>query len=611
MDIPADHVPEAHGLAAAFTDILRRRARQQPGRLLYTFLLDGEADEVSITYGELDRQARAVAALLRSLGGPGERTLLLYPPGLEYIAAFFGCLYAGMIAVPAYPPRSERTLPRLQSIVADSQSTIALSTTPLLSTLERIFANTPQMRRLKWVSTSGLDESQAESWQQTEVTGDTVAFLQYTSGSTARPKGVMLTHRNLIHNSELISRAYRTSSESVGVSWLPPYHDMGLIGQILNPLYNGARMVLMSPGAFLQRPYRWLRAISAYRATHSGGPNFAYELCARKITPEQRETLNLSQWRVAFNGAEPIRRETLSLFAGTFAPCGFRREAFHPCYGLAEATLMVSCKSKSGPPAVKTVRAAALEQNRVAEALTIDDGARVLVGSGQTLLEQRIVIADPETLSRCRPDEVGEVWVSGPSVARGYWNLPEETERTFNAYLSDTGEGPFLRTGDLGFLHHEQLFVTGRIKDLIIVYGRNLYPQDIEMSAERSHPALRHGCGAAFSVPVNGEEQLVVVQELEFRQRPNLAEVSKAIRRAVAEEHGIQLHDVVLLKPGSIPKTSSGKIQRHACKTGFLAGTLEVAADGRPTRNPARVERALIQQPSEMEGRHGGPTANI
>jgi acyl-CoA synthetase (AMP-forming)/AMP-acid ligase II len=579
-------------------ELLRRRALGQPDELAYTFLVDGETKEVHLTYEEVDRQARAIGALLQSLVKTGERALLLYPSGLEYVAAFLGCLYAGVVAVPVYPPdpvRLERTLPRFRAIANDARPSVALTTSPILSMVESLFTMEPDFQAMHWLATDNLDDDLAAEWRDPEVNSDSLAFLQYTSGSTAAPKGVMVSHGNILHNERTIQQAFGHTEKSTVFGWLPLYHDMGLIGNVLQPLYIGARCILMSPLDFLQRPFRWLQAISRYQARTSGGPNFAYDLCVRKITPEQRATLDLSSWEVAYNGAEPIRRETLERFAATFEPCGFHREALYPCYGLAEATLFVSGGLKSAPPIFHTVQGAALERNRVVAVSPEDEEAQTLVGSGRTWTDQKIVIVDPESLTRLPPDRVGEVWVSGANVARGYWNLTRETERTFRAYLADTGEGPFLRTGDLGFLKDGELFITGRLKDLIIIDGRNHYPQDIELTVEKSHPALRPGCCAAFSVDVGGKERLVVVTEVDRRYKPErrpgqvepgsdsapglssgAEEIIKTIRQAVAEYHDVRAYDVLLLKAGSMPKTSSGKIQRHACRADFLAGVLDV-----------------------------------
>ncbi len=568
-------------------DLLGYRAQNQSGQTAYTFLQGGETESGRLTYQELDRQARGIATYLQSLGAIGERALLLYPPSLEFIAAFFGCLYAGVVAVPAYLPRRNQNMSRLQAIVADAQPMVALTTTSLLANIERRFTKNLELAAMRWLTTDSIARDLAETWQELEVNNDTLAFLQYTSGSTGTPNGVMVSHGNLLHNSASIHKCFGHTPNSRGLIWLPPYHDMGLIGGVLQPLYGGFPVTLMSPVDFLQKPFRWLQAISRYQATTSGGPNFAYDLCLRKIKPKQREILDLSSWEVAFTGAEPIRAQTLEQFARYFAPCGFRMEAFYPCYGMAETTLIVSGGLKTAPPVVQRVERAGLEQNRMVAARG-EEGARTIVGCGQSLSDQKVVIVDPESLTQCRDEQVGEIWVSGPSVAQGYWNRHEETEVTFRAYLADTGvseagrsPGPFLRTGDLGFLQDGELFITGRIKDVIIIRGQNHYPQDIELTVENSHPALRLGCGAAFGVEVKGSERLVVVQEVErsYLRKLDVNEVVGNIRQAVAAQHELQVYAAVLVKPGSIPKTSSGKIRRHASRAAFLTGSLNVVED--------------------------------
>jgi acyl-CoA synthetase (AMP-forming)/AMP-acid ligase II len=598
-------------------DLLRWRGTHQSERLAYTFLVDGESVESRLTYGELDRQARTIGATLQQMGATGERVLLLYPAGLEYIAAFFGCLYAGAIAVPAYPPRLNRSLERVEAIVADAQASLALTTTALMSKTGQWFTETPALATLHWRATDKMTSEVEDTWHAPDINRETLAFLQYTSGSTGSPKGVMLSHRNLLHNVHMIQSAFEHTEQSIGVGWLPLYHDMGLIGNVLQPLYVGFPCILMSPVAFLQRPVRWLQAISHYRATGSGGPNFAYDLCVRKITPAQRATLDLSCWEMAFNGAEPIRQDTLERFAQAFVSCGFRREAFYPCYGLAEATLLVSGGMKAAPPVMHTVHKAFLEDHQVAVPCVGTTNAQSLVGCGQALSdEQRIVIVDPKSHTLCPSGRIGEIWVASPSIAQGYWNRPTETVETFQAYLADTGEGPFLRTGDLGFFHAGELFVTGRLKDVIIIRGSNHYPQDIEATVERSHPSLRPNCGAAFAIEVAGEERLVVVQEVERRQQPasphfperrhadvepgfepaqtqklDLNEVISKMRQAVAEEHGLQAYAILLLRAGSLPKTSSGKVQRHACRAAYLDRSLLVVGGSpvsfAPSHRPA------------------------
>ncbi|WP_414529157.1 amino acid adenylation domain-containing protein [Nodularia chucula] len=569
---------EASSSCFTFVDVLRLRSSIHPDRDAFTFLLDGETEKVTLTYQELDRRSRRVAAQLQALGLSGERALLLYPAGLDFLVAFLGCLYAKVVAVTAYPPRNQRNTPRIKAISTDAQAAIALTTTEILPTVQSLITEKTDLKSLQWLTTDNLVEGIEDSWQEPSIDQDTLAFLQYTSGSTGTPKGVMISHGNLLHNADTTYQFMEHSPASKFVTWLPMYHDMGLIGGILQPLYGGFPSIIMPPPSFLQRPYRWLQAISQYKGTTSGGPNFAYDLCTQKITAEQKATLDLSSWSVAFNGAEPIRHDTLERFAAAFAECGFQKEAFYPCYGMAETTLMVSGVEKAKSPIIKTIQKSALESHQVIDSSAQDEDGYHFVSCGRIIPEQKVVIANPETLSSCQPNEIGEIWVSGPSVAQGYWNREQETAETFQAYLSDTGEKPFLRTGDLGFLHNDELFITGRAKDLIIIRGRNLYPQDIELTAERSHPSLRSGAVAAFTVEINNEERLIIVQELEFRAKPNLEEVISAIRQGITEEYEVQVYAVVLIKPGSIPKTSSGKIQRRATRAQFQNGELNVVA---------------------------------
>jgi amino acid adenylation domain-containing protein len=565
--------------ASTLVALLRNRALQDADHTAYSFLVDGETEAVSLTYAELDRRARAIAATLQTQMASGERALLLYPPGLDYIAGFFGCLYAGIVAVPAYPPRSDRMLPHLQSIAADVRPAAILTTTALHSTLDRLVPAGASLGAPRWLDTTHLEQGSEAGWQEPRIGDSSLAFIQYTSGSTRTPKGVMLSHGNLLHNQALIQRAFGHTERTIVVGWLPLYHDMGLIGNVLQPLFLGIPCILMSPLHFLQRPIRWLQAISRSRATSSGGPNFAYELCVRKIPPEQRATLDLSSWQVAFNGAEPVQAGTLDRFSTAFECAGFRREAFYPCYGLAEATLLVAGRGRHALPIIRIFATTSLTDGQAREIDFSGAEVRPLVGYDSTLLDQHVLIVQPEATTTCSPGQIGEIWVSGPSVAQGYWGRPEETAATFHAGLVDTGAGPFLRTGDLGFLHDGALFVTGRLKDLIIIRGRNHYPQDIELTVEQSHPSLRAGCGAAFTVEADGEERLVVVQEVERQYRRLDGDaVAGAIRRAVAEQHEVQVYAVVLIKTGGIAKTTSGKIKRHDCRAQFLAGSLDVIA---------------------------------
>ncbi|MCY1041774.1 AMP-binding protein [Corallococcus sp. bb12-1] len=552
---------------------------------LYTFLGEVDGDETVLSAFELDARARRIAAALQARGAVGERVLLLYPPGLDYVAGFFGCLYAGAVAVPAYPPdpmRLERTLPRLRAIIQDAQASVVLTTSGILELSDFVFEQAPDFRALHWMATDALPEGGERDWRTPDVGAQSLAFLQYTSGSTGTPKGVMLTNANLLHNLGLISGAFQVRRDSVGVIWLPPYHDMGLIGGILQPLSAGFPVALMSPMAFLQKPLRWLQAVSRFRGTISGGPNFAFELCARRATPEDVASLDLSSWEVAFCGAEPIRAATLERFAEVFGPSGFRREAFYPCYGLAEGTLIVTGEVKGRGVRVHPLEDAALARGLAVVGAQDAAGVRSHIGCGTTLAEQRVLVVEPDSLVPRAPGQVGEIWVSGASVAQGYWRKPELSESTFHARPAGVVEGPeYLRTGDLGVLTEDgQLLVTGRRKDLIILRGRNLYPQDVEGVIERADSRVRAGSVAAFSVETTSGEALAVVAEvgrdLADADATVLAAVANGLRQALARELEVQTHTVALLPPGAVPKTSSGKIQRFACRAALVSGELSV-----------------------------------
>ncbi|MDJ0592397.1 MAG: AMP-binding protein, partial [Pleurocapsa sp. MO_226.B13] len=556
-------------------DRLQEQGSRQPDKRAFTFLADGETEIDSLTYRQLNNKAKAIATVLQSHQARGQRALLLYQPGLDFITAFLGCLYAGVVAVPVYPPRANRTVERLGAIVADASASLALTTESIRDQVADKFAHHHATEKIKFIATDTFELDLAQSWQHPDISTDSLAFLQYTSGSTGKPKGVMVSHGNIMANSLTIDRCFQNNREHTAVAWLPPYHDMGLIGCIIQPMYVGLSMYLMAPVTFLQRPYRWLQAISRYRGVTNGGPNFAYDLCVDRITPEQKATLDLSCWELAFSGAEPVRAETIARFSDYFRDCGFDRAAFYPCYGMAESTLMITGGDKYKQPAIASFDSKALEQNR-AVAPSNEENKVTLVSSGRNIPEQSIVIVNPDTLARCPDGEIGEIWAKSDSVAQGYWNLPELTSHSFNAVLADTQEAGWLRTGDLGFLRDGELFVTGRLKDLIIIHGRNYYPHDLELTADKAHEAIRAGNSAAFAVDIAGKEQLVITLEIQrtHLRQLDVEEVTKAIRKAIALHHELQTHAIVLLKTGSIPKTSSGKIQRHACKAGYLDGSL-------------------------------------
>jgi amino acid adenylation domain-containing protein/thioester reductase-like protein len=560
---------------ATLVDMLRLRAKLSGAARVYSFLHDDEPRE-SLTFGELDRRARAVAQGLRAHVAPGDRVLLLFPPGLDYTIAFYGCLYAGCVAVPAFPPddgRVRRGGERLAVIVADAGARLALSTRSVLDsgTIARVL---PELPALPSDELAGGDPT---AWQEPPTGSGGLALLQYTSGSTSSPRGVMLTHRNMLHNAEIQRRAWRLSSASVGVSWLPLYHDLGVITCLVQPIFSGFAATMMSPASFMRRPLSWLQAISEERGTFAGGPNFAFDLCVRKTTAAQRAALDLSTWDRAFNGAEPIRPETLREFAEAFAPSGFRANAMYPCYGLAEANF-VSGGLGDAAPIVTRVDREQLANGCAVRAAPDSPAERVraVVGCGTWQDEQHVCVVDPETRELREDGVEGEIWLGGPSVAEGYWGRSEESADSFGARLANGTEGTYFRTGDLGFVLDGELHVAGRLKDLLIVRGRNHHPQDIERTVQAAHPALRPGCGVAFSIDGAGEERLVIVQEVEGELDTD--QLFADLRQHIAEQHDLSLYAAALVRPGTIPKTTSGKLQRRACRQAFLENTLDIVA---------------------------------
>jgi len=568
-------------------DRLLTRASSHATQRLHTFLSEGETEAGHLTYETLDRHARAIAVDLQRKIGEGERALLLYPPGLDFICAFFGCLYAGIVAIPAPLPhraRLQRSLPRLQCLIEDSGTSLVLTDTAHLPELEALAF----LAGLSILATDGQppDEHEAGEWREPCINEDTLAYLQYTSGSTSEPKGVMVRHGDLFRHCGHTARAWGYGPDSVAATWLPHFHDYGLVDGIIQPLFTGIPVYMMSPVAFVVRPERWLKAISHYGVTHSQAPNFGYELCVQRIKPAERERLNLGRWTTASTGAEPVSINTIERFSEVFKQSGFERSAFYPAYGLAEATLLVTTKQHQKPPGALRLDASALEAHEVVEACAGYDQGRTcsVVSCGPPIGETQIAIVDPKTRRRVAAQQVGEIWVSSASMAPGYWQRKEESEHTFRAHLLDEqGEGPFLRTGDLGFIQDGELYVTGRIKDIIIIRGRNHYPQDIELTMAGSHPALRPGFGAAFGLEIGGQERLIVTQEVrpQFLEDIDIADVVGEIREAVSEEHEIQVYDAVLVRAGSIPMTSSGKIQRSECRQRFVEGRLDLLVNTR------------------------------
>jgi len=553
---------------------LRHWAEERSDAVAFTVLLDGEETATHLTYGDLDRRGRAIAAKLTSLRLRGERAVLSFPPGLDFICAFVGCLYGGVVPVPAYPPRRNRNIKRIRTILDDAEAKVALSNSAVISRVQRMLGHDPFLGQLPWLAIDEIASDLADEWEMPSISDESLAFLQYTSGSTSDPRGVMVTHANMKHNSRLIAEAFELSPSTRTLNWLPTHHDMGLFGGVIVPLFVGCSSMHMSPMAVLQKPARWLNAITRYGITVSGGPDFVYALCNESITPEQCERLDLRTWEVAFNGAEPVRSKTLNDFTEKFGAYGFRGEAHYPCYGMAENSLIIAGGSKSCRPEQGAFDGHSLRKGTVIPRET-DKSNGCLVSCGRALGGQLVKIVDPATRALLSDGGIGEIWVQGASVGKGYWNQSKTTEETFHAHPSDGAVGPFLRTGDLGFIHNGELFVTGRLKDLIIIRGVNHYPQDIEMVAENTSKRLRPRSAAAFTVD---DERLIVVCEVDRYREENWHDVIEEMRRAVTFELDLGPNGIILVRPGTIPKTTSGKIRRQACRNEFLEGTLQVVA---------------------------------
>lgn len=555
-------------------DIVQWRATKQPTETVYVFLANGETIAAHLTYAELDANARAVAACLQDRWAPGERALLIYPAGLAFIVAFFGCLYTGVIPIPACPPRrhklSDKNLQRLAAIIQDAEPALVLAPSETIAQLSSFLPDLPDLQKPTWLAHEAMTTDLTATYHNVPGQCSDLAFLQYTSGTTAQPKGVMITHgalhEQLAYYRQRAGTAWQQGSM---VGWLPHYHDYGLIGFILSAVYLGVPYHFMAPEAFVQRPINWLKAISCFRATYTGGPNFAYDLCSKMIEPAACQGVDLRSLQIVSVSAEPIFAQTLQRFIAAFQPFGLNPHAFLPSYGLAEAVLCVS--SQQGVVA-KSFCVTALQCNRVKRA---PSNGRVLVSCGQPLQGQEILIVDPETKRQTAGEEVGEIWVGGKSLAKGYWQRPLASEQTFASRLGDSAQGPYLRTGDLGFQHEGHLFITGRLKDMIIVRGQNYAPQDIEATVQAVSPALRYQGGAVFLVHEANEEHLIVVQELDRHYRDDRRALCFSVRAAIAEGHGLSLAAIELIVPFSLPKTTSGKIQRHQCRTAFQNRTLK------------------------------------
>jgi len=546
---------------------------------LYIFLGDGENESAKDTYAEVISKAKAIAAVLQESGKKGDHVLLLFPPGNEFMISFFASILAGMVAIPAYPPRKRKLDPRFLSILNDAKPNFILGTDTIVSELLQADLGDADLGQIQIVRYESVDLQRDELWTNPGVTKGDIALLQYTSGSTGKPKGVMVSHWTMIHNLECIRQSFGFDDNLIMSSWLPSFHDMGLIGSLIEPAYAGGTVVYMPPVSFIKSPLNWLKIITNYKATCAGAPNFAYDFCAEKIREEVIESLDLSSLSILYNGSEPIRKKTLEKFQSTFASVGFALSQFFPVYGMAETVLLMSGGDYKAKPVHINVDIKSLENNKV---VITDAGAtsRNLTGCGFPLLGMSIAIVNHETQEVLPVGEIGEIWTSGGSVTQGYWNNPEETAAKYNARLASDQEGKWLRTGDLGFIHDGQLYISGRLKDLIIIRGANYFPNDIEHSVENCHPALRKNANAAFSVDIDDDEKLIVIQEIERSHMRDFDEneLFEHIRFAIYADHGIQADSILLTKFGTVKKTSSGKTQRFAMRDAWKNDELDILA---------------------------------
>ncbi|MEV5511256.1 fatty acyl-AMP ligase [Streptomyces orinoci] len=569
------------GVPETVTDALRLRVEKEPDATAFVFLRDGEEPEESLSYRQLDRDALDRAAALAAAGLSGRAVVLLYPSGLEFVRTLLGCLYAGVAAAPVQLPTRQRGLARLRRIADDAGTTTVLTTGEVARDLQERFGRLPELAGLTLVATDELPAGAGDGFRGGRPAPEDIALLQYTSGSTGDPKGVRVTHRNFLENVAETEELWPSGPDAVVVSWLPLFHDMGMLFGVMLPLCSGVPAYLMAPDAFVRRPGRWLEAVSRFRGTHAAAPNFAYELCVQAYAGKSAGDLDLSSWRIAANGAEPVRRRTIRSFTDTFAPAGFRPEAMCPGYGLAENTLKATGSPADTEPKVLWVSSRALAAGVIEPAGGPADGAQPLVSSGVAVRGTRVRIVDPDTLGECPPGRVGEIWIDGPCVADGYLGREAESERTFRARVAGEHSGPpHLRTGDLGFLYDGELYVTGRLKDVIIRKGRNYYPQDIELSVESAVPGLRPNCAAAFSVDDGTAERLVVAVEVDGKvlRGTTAEELAGLLRAAVHEGQRLTAEEIVLVRRGALPRTTSGKIQRRACRKLYLDGELRPAA---------------------------------
>lgn len=559
---------------ANIVELFKFRSQTQPFDIAYEFFSGKGMQSQTINYLALSQKVHAIAqAILEKGVRPGDRALLIFPPGLDLIAAFYACFHARVIAVLVYPPMNEKLINKLNHVIKDAEPAIFLSTTETKIPLAALFNTLPEE---KTVCTDEVNEDLALSWEEPIIHEDDLAILQYTSGSTNLPRGVKVSHKNFLSNMRLSYEGANYKSIKNFVSWLPPYHDMGLMMGILSPLFCGVPARIISPMHFILNPINWLNLVSKYDAVLSGGPNFSFNYCISKISDEQKKGLDLSQWFVCINGAEPIHSKTIDNFVKSFSPCGFSINTFYPAYGLAEATLLVSVNNDFNANQGLSISTKALKKNQIKIVKKPGEDNKFITSVGK--MYQEMIIADPETKKQCKDDCIGEIWIHSDSVCQGYWNKPEETERMFAARLfDDESNKTYLRTGDLGFIHASQLYIIGRIKDLIIIHGQNYLPQDIEYAVECSHPWLKHNCSIAFSIEQDKEEKLVIVCGTKPVKDEKLwADLVDAICKEISKEYELAIYSIAFISPALLPKTTSGKVQRQACKNLFVNGKLAI-----------------------------------
>ena len=555
-------------------ELLKENAKNRPNDIIYRYIEDENKEPITLTNLEIHDQAKNIANNLLLTSKKGDRALLLYPAGLEFIVGFLGCLFAGLIAVPAYPPRKNQKLNRLKTIIDDAEASVVMTSQKAATIARPLFDDDETISEMIWLVSDSSDLEKIDK-DILPIENSDIAFLQYTSGSTGDPKGVMVSHANVISNMGVIYASCKHTNTSKLASWLPHFHDMGLMAGVLQPIFAGAEITFMAPAYFLQKPVRWLQMMDKYKSESTAGPNFAYDLCIEKINDEDLVGLDLSNINIALNGAEPVSGETLRKFTEKFSKCGFKATAHFPSYGMAETTLMVTAGDLEEEARILTINSVDLQNKIITIEKKSSDATQDMVSSGHAWLDHEVIIVEQDKLVKIGENLVGEVWIKGSSVTQGYWKNPEKTKEDFDAYTSDTNKGPYLRTGDLGFLNDGELYICGRAKDLLIIRGRNYYPQDIETVASNSNESLSLGHAAVFSIESEGREQLIITQEIKRTHMKtfNKEEIFDNIMESITLDCELQVRDIVLLRPGQILKTSSGKIQRQANKKAYQENT--------------------------------------